>query len=93
MLTHVLIITGFTASAPLYLSKTCEAINKADLQFLPVYGRPPELSDQVREDVTVLSQAIYLENYLYLVLDGSAPAMTVRIEREFRLDLEVRIVR
>lgn len=93
MLVHGLIIIGFTGSAPLYLLKLCELINNANLQFLPVYGRPPELSDQVREEVTVLSQAIYLENYCYLAMGGAVPTGTARIEREFRLDLEVRIIR
>ena len=90
---HALVIMGFTASAPLYLLKTCEAINRADLRFLPTCGRPTELSEQVREDAAVLSQAIYLENYFYLTSGGPAPAMTKRIEREFRLDLKVRIIR
>ena len=90
LLLHALVISGFTATAPLYLLRMCEAINKANLRFLPVYGRPPELSDEVREDVTVLSQAIYLENYFYLALGEPAPVMTARIEKEFRLELEVR---
>ena len=67
-------------------------LNKADLRFLPVYGRPAELSEQVREDAAVLSQAIYLENYFYLTLGGPAPAMGARIEKEFRLDLQVRTI-
>lgn len=92
LLTHVLVIMGFTLGAQLYLSKVCEVINKAKLQFLPVYGRPPELSDQVREDAAVLSQAIYLENYFYLTLGGPAPVMTARIEGEFLRDLQVRII-
>ena len=90
---HALVIMGFTKGAPFYLLKVCEIIDKWSLQFLPVYGRPARLSEQVREDAAVLSQAIYLENYFYLALDGIAPAVTVRIEREFRLDLQVRIVR
>ena len=94
LLIHGLVITGFTASAPLYLLKMCDIINNANIQFLPaVYGHPTELSEQVRKDVTVLSQAIYLENYFYLAFGGSGPVMTARIEMEFRLDLEVRTVR
>ena len=89
---HSLVIMGFSATTRLYLLKLCEIINDASLQFLPAYGRPPELSDQVREDVAVLSQTIYLENYFYLTLGGSAPAMTARIEMEFRLDLQVRTI-
>ena len=87
---YVLVIIGFAAGPPLYLLKVCTLINGANLRFLPVYGRPPELSEQVREDTAVLSQAIYMENYLYLALGGSAPVMTARIEREFRMDLQVR---
>ena len=93
LLIHAFVIMGFTTPAQLYLLKMCKAINKANLQFLPVHGRPGELSEQVREDTVILSQAIYLENYFYLTLGGSAPTMTTRIEREFRLDLQVRITR
>ena len=88
-----LVIMGFPSAAQLYLSKVCGIIDGGDLRFMPVYGRPPQLSDQVREDAAVLSQAIYLENYFYLTLGGSAPAMTARIEREFRLEFQVRIIR
>ena len=90
---HSLIIMGFPANAQFYLSKVCKVIDKGNLRFLPVYGRPAELSDQFREDAAVLSQAIYLENYLYLTLGGSVPVMTARIEREFRLDLQVSVIR
>ena len=89
---YSLVFMGFSATTRLYLSKLCKIINDANLQFLPVYGRPPELSDQVREDAVVLSQAIYLENYFYLTLGGPEPTMTTRLEREFRLDLEVRTI-
>ena len=93
LLVDSLIVMGFTATAPLYLLKLCEIINEANLRFLPVYGRPPELCDQVREDIAVLSQTIYLENYFYLTLGGSVPTMTTRLEREFCQDLQVRIIR
>ena len=63
LLVHAFVIMGLPNNAWLYLSKAFEIINKADLRFLPVYGRPAELSEQVREDAAVLSQAIYLENY------------------------------
>ena len=89
---HALVIMGFTASTQLYHLKLCEIINEANLQFLPIYGYPPKLSEQVREDAAVLSQAIYLENYIYLALGGPAPTMTARVEREFRLDLQVRAI-
>jgi len=90
---HALIIMGFMNGAQLYLSKLCKLIDDANLQFLPVYGRPPELSEQVREDAVVLSQGIYLVNYLHLILGHPAPGMVARIEREFRTDFQVRIVR
>ena len=89
---HGLIIMGFTMGSQFYLSKLCKIIHEAKLQFLPVYGRPPRLSEQVREDAAVLSQAIYLDNYFCLALTEST-LMTARIEEEFRLDLEVRTVR
>ena len=89
---HFLIIMGWSSNAQLYLLKVCELINKGNFQFLPEYGRPPELSELVREDAAVLSQTIYLENYFYLVLDGSGPVKTAKIEREFRRDLQVREV-
>ena len=92
LLIHAFIIMGFTTPAQLYLLKMCKAINRVNLQFLPVQGRSAKLSEQVREDAAVLSQAIYLENYFYLTLGGSAPAMTTRIEKEFRLDFQVRII-
>ena len=91
-LTYSLIVMGFTSNAQFYLLKVCELIDKGNLRFLPVYGRPLELSEQVREDSAVLSQTIYLENYLYLALDGPGPVKTVKIEREFRLDFQVRII-
>jgi len=40
----------------------------------------------------VLSQAIYLENYFYLALDGPLPVKPARIEREFRQDFHVRVI-
>ena len=93
LLLHSLIIGGFPASAKFYLSKACGLIDAGNLRFLPIYGHPPELSDQVREDSAVLSQIIYVENYLYLVLDGPPPVKTAKIEREFRQDFQVRLVR
>ena len=92
LLPHSFIIAGFIAGAKFYLSKACDLINAGNLRFLPVYGRPPELSDQVREDSVVFSQAIYLENYIYLALDGPPPVKTGRIEREFRQDFQVRLI-
>jgi hypothetical protein len=87
---HGAILVGFKSIAQLYLLRAYKIIEKANLRFLPEYGPPAKLSDQVREDISVLSQIIYLDNYLYLMLDGSAPVRTVGIEREFQSDLEVR---
>ena len=92
LLLHSLVVSGFPASAQFYILRVCELINAGNLRFLPEYGRPPELSEQVREDAAVLSQVIYLENYFYLALDGPGPVKTVKIEREFRQDLQVRII-
>ena len=89
---YSLIVMGFPSNAQFYLLKVCELIDKGNLRFLPVYGRPPELSEQVREDAAVLSQTIYWVNYLYLALDGPGPARTVKIEREFRQDFQVRVI-
>ena len=93
LLIHSLVNGEFHAGARFYLLKVCELINNGDLRYMPVYGRPPELSDQVREDAAVLSQTIFLENYFYLALDGQPPVKTAKIEREFRWDFQVRIIR
>ena len=90
--THAYIIAGFMAAAQLHLLRACKIIDKAKLRFLPEYGHPAELSDRVREDVSVLSQVIYLENYSYLTLGGFEPVRTAGLEREFRLDLQVRAI-
>ena len=94
LLLHSLTLMGFSSNIHFYLLKVYEliAIDNGNLRFLPVYGRPPELSEQVREDAAVLSQTIYLENYLHLVLGGSAPVKTEELEREFRQDLQVRML-
>ena len=89
---HSLIIMGFPPAVWFYLQKVYELIDNGNLQFLPVYGRPPELSDQVREDAAVLSQTVYLENYMHLALGGPTPVNTAKIEREFRGDFQVRTI-
>jgi len=40
------------------LTKACVAIKAANLRFIPVTGRPPVLTEDVRERVVVLSQVI-----------------------------------
>jgi Holliday junction resolvasome RuvABC ATP-dependent DNA helicase subunit len=67
-------------------------MNAADLRFIPVFGRSPELTEEVQERFAVLSQILYTENYLALVIDRSAPTMTARIEQEFRHELPVRVL-
>ena len=93
LLAQSFIILGFGAAAQLYLRKACKIIEKENLRFLPEYGLPAEFSEQVHEDASVLSGAIYLENYFYLTLGEPAPTKTARIEREFRFDLQVRATR
>ena len=90
LIAHKCFRLGFTQSAKLYILKLCETVENAKLRFLPDDRRPGELSEQIREDVSVLSQAMYLENYIFLVLGGSAAVMTERIEREFIRNLQVR---
>ena len=92
LLVHAFVLMGFITGARLYLFRACKIIEKANLQFLLLCGNPPEFSEQVREDASVLSQAIYLENYFYVALGGPAPAMTARIEKEFRVELQVWMV-
>ena len=73
-----------------YLTKTCIALNAAKLQFIPATGRPPGLTEDIRERLVVLSQVIYMESYMFLAIDGIEPKMTDRIEKEFRHELQVR---
>jgi hypothetical protein len=74
-----------------YLRKACDAVNTANLRFIPVFGRPPELTEEVHERLAVLSQIVYTENYLFLAIDQTAPTMAARIEEEFRHELQVGI--
>ena len=78
-------------SARKCLTTTCVALNAAGLRFIPATGRPPGLTEDVRERLVVLSQIIYFESYMFLVVDGAEPRMTVRIEKEFRHELQVRV--
>ena len=74
---------------PSYIKKSCEAVNMAGLQFIPAYGRPPPLSQDLHEKLSILSQIIYLENFWFLTCGGAEPTMTTRIEKEFRHQLQV----
>ncbi|KAF9785434.1 hypothetical protein BJ322DRAFT_829801 [Thelephora terrestris] len=72
---------------PLYMQRGCEAINTGGLRFIPTYGRPPAFSEDLHEKLSVLSQIIYFENFLFLTHGGEEPKMTARIEEEFRHQL------
>ena len=72
-----------------YIKKTCRVIDSAKLCFVPTDGRPPGYSEEVRQRTTVLSQAIYFENYLFLACGGPEPKLTARIEKEYRHELQV----
>ena len=71
-----------------YIKRSCDAVNAGGLRFLPVYERPPELSESVHERLATLSQIMYFENLLFLTSGGPHPKMT-EIETEFRHSLEV----
>ena len=73
------------------LKKACITLNAAKLRFIPATGRPPELTDDVREQVVMLSQVIYLENYMFLAIDEVEPKMATRIEKEFRHELQASV--
>jgi hypothetical protein len=72
-----------------YLTAACVVLNAAKLRFIPTTGHPPELTEDVRERLAILSQNIYFENYLFLAVDGIEPKMTTRIEKEFINELQV----
>jgi hypothetical protein len=78
--------------ARIYLAKACDIVDAANMRFIPVFGRPPELTEEVQENLAVLSQTVYIENYLSLAIDRTPPTMTVRIENEFRHELQVRVL-
>ena len=72
-----------------YMQKSCEVINAAGLRFIPAHGRPPEFSEDLHERLSVLSQVIYFENFLFLTCGRAEPTMAARIENEFRYQLPV----
>lgn len=84
------VLVRLIRGSQLHVRRCCELINTMDMRFIPAYGRPPELSEDIRENLTVLSQTIYLDNYLFLTSDGPPPKQTARIEKEFRYELKVR---
>ncbi|KAF9643500.1 hypothetical protein BDM02DRAFT_3123338 [Thelephora ganbajun] len=88
-LTSGCILARLVRSAHLCLWKTCKMLHDADMRFIPKYGDPPPYSDEVHEKSTVLSQILWMENYLFLTCDGARPTLTMRIEEEFRNELPV----
>jgi len=82
-------ILPFEGVTSKYIRTTCETINAAGLRFIPTYGRPPGFSEELHEKLSVLSQAIYFENFVFLTCGGAEPTMTARIEKEFRHRLQV----
>ena len=73
------------------LMKACMILHAANLRFIPAFGRPPGLSEDVRERAVVLSQTIYFESYMFLAVDGTELKLSTRIEKEFRYELQVRV--
>ena len=74
-----------------FLTKGCNATNAANLQFIPAFGRPPELVEEVQESLAVLSQPADSENYPPLTTDRIKSKMTTRLEKGFQRELQVRI--
>jgi hypothetical protein len=72
-----------------YIQKCCEYAQAGNVQFVPTYGHPPELSEDLHEILVALSQAVYWANYLFLVCGGPRPCATAKLEREFRQELPV----
>ena len=72
-----------------FLAKGCSAVSATNLQFIPAFGRPPELAEEVQESLAVLSQLVCLDKFL--AIDRMKPKMMPRLEKEFQLELQVRI--
>jgi hypothetical protein len=83
------IYTRMPRTALFYVQKCFEFAQAGNVQFVPVYGRPPEFSEDIHETSVALSQAIYWANYLFLVRGGPEPCMTAKFEKEFRRELPV----
>ena len=84
------IVLSLERPTSLYMQKSYETVNAGGLKFIPIYGRPPEFSEDLHEKFSVLSQIIYFENFLFLTCGGAVPMMAARIEKEFRYQLPVR---
>jgi hypothetical protein len=83
------IYTRMPETALFYVQKCFEFAQAGNIQFVPVYGRSPEFSEDIHETSVALSQAIYWANYLFLVRGGPEPCMTAKFEKEFRRELPV----
>ena len=88
--TATYIIVRMIQGAKLFLWKCITLVNNVGMRFIPAYGRPPEMSEDLRENTTCLSQIIYLDNYLFMTFDGPSPKRTARIEKEFLHEFKVR---
>ena len=76
-------------TALLYIQKSCEFIEKGNLQFVPACGPLPRFSEDLHEILAALSQTIYWANYLFLICGGPEPCAIAKLEAEFRQDLPV----
>ena len=74
----------------LYIRESCEVVDATRLLSVPAYGKPPEVSEEPQEKLSVLLQIIYFENFLFLACGGAELTMTARIEMESRHQLRVR---
>ena len=84
------IFVRMAQNSKLFLWKCITRVDSMGMRFVPAYGRPPEISEGLRENVACLSQVIYLDNYLFLAFDGPSPKQTARIEMEFLHEFKVR---
>ena len=75
--------------ALLYIQKCYEFIQAGNVRFIPTYGRPPELSEDLHEILVALSQTMYWAIYLFLMRGGPEPRATAKLEKEFRQELPV----
>lgn len=74
-----------------WIQPGCEAVTAARHQIIPECEKPPEFSEELHEKLSILTQAIYFENFLFLACGGVEPTMTVKLEAEFRHQLRVRL--
>ena len=89
LITTAYLLVRMIQGSKLYLWKCITLVNNMGMRFVPAYGRPPEMSEGLQENVTCLSQVIYLDNYLFMAFDGPSPKRTARIEKEFLHEFKV----